>query len=141
MTMMNLQEQLNQAIARVDEALSEREKLVEALSLAQRNLDANTSRLDAATKKRDEIRGMMSIVPPPREKSAAEAHMEERQAVFAAMRQIPNVWIAPQGLSVLAGVDDDITAAILRRAASLDGVPVEHNGKRGRASMYKWVGK
>ena len=135
---MNLQEKFNQACKKVDEILAQREQLVSALAEAQKNLDENNHQLRKATRERDETSAMLSVVPSTPRKDPNETAMQEKQAVFAALRQMPNTWIMPQGLAVLAGVEDATVAAILRRAAGLAGIPVEHNGKRGRASMYRW---
>lgn len=137
---MNLHEKLDQAMTNIDNILSERQRLFERMREIQEKLDRNSSDLNTAVKERDELKAMTSVVPPPRKSERKSQHMEEKQAVFAAIRKIPNTWIAPQGLSVLAEVDGEITAAILRRASSIEGIPVEHNGRHGRASMYRWVG-
>lgn len=146
--MMNLQEQFDEACADVNRLIGESNALIEAradaadaLQEAEQELAGHEEKIRQAAKGRDNIRAMMSVTPPPKTVSPVETRMEEKQAVFVALRQMPGTWIMPAGLAVLSGVDDSVTAAILRRAASLDGIPVEHNGKRGRASMYRWVGK
>jgi len=136
---MNLQERFDQAKKRVEEVNEERELLEATLAAAQNNLDNNTMQLRRAIRERDETSAALSVAPPPRKVHASEEAMLDKQRVFAAIRQVPNMWIMPAGLAVMSGVDDDVTAAILRRAAKLDGIPVEHNGRRGRASMYRWV--
>lgn len=138
---MNLQDKFKQAQEKIDNVLARREKLLEALAEAQRNLDENDFELRKATRERDEAKAMISVVPRVPEKSEAQSKaLEEKQAVFRALRTMPGTWIAPAGLAILADVEDATCSAILRRAASLEGIPVEHNGKRGRASMYRWTG-
>jgi hypothetical protein len=137
---MNLYEKFDRAVVNVDNILSERHRLIERMRTTQEKLDKNSNDLTIAIKERDRLKAMTSVVPAPPRPERRSQHMEEKQAVFTAMRQIPNTWIAPKGLSVLAEVDGEITAAILRHAASIEGIPVEHNGRHGRASMYRWVG-
>ena len=142
---MNLQEKFNQACGAVAFILNQREELIKVVAKANQNLEQNSRQLQNATGVRNELHTMMGVVPAD---STAETNakrvknvhlMEDRQSVFAKFREIPDTWIAPQGLAILSSVEEDVTAAILRRASKLDGVPVEHNGKRGRASMYRWT--
>jgi hypothetical protein len=143
---MNLQEKFNQACAAVSYVLERREKLVDALDKANLDLEENSRHLQRVIKQRDELHAMMSVVPvessaEAKAKRVRNAHlMEDKQSVFAEIRKIPDKWIAPQGLAILSQVEESTTAAILRRASKLDGIPVEHNGKYGRASKYRWTG-
>lgn len=137
---MNLQEQFEAACNTVNEVLSEREQLVAALEKAQEALKDNQIQLNRATRRRDELSAALSIVPKPKPVDNDEQLMANRQAVFQAIRTIPGVWIQPMGLATLAGVDEAETASILRRAVKIKGVPLEHNGLRGRASKYRWFG-
>lgn len=136
---MNLYEKLNQAVVNVESILSERQKLLERMCTTQEKLDKNSGDLTVAIKERNELKVMTSVVPPPRKSERKSQYMEEKRAVFSAICRIPDIWIAPQGLAVLSGVDDETTAAILRRAAAVELIPIKHNGKRGRGSMYRWA--
>ena len=143
---MNLDQDLKEAQERLDTILSNRKELINAFQMAKRALDRNTEMLTVATKKTDSIRAMMSVIPPTvtvskRAYNVNEDLKENRHDVYAALKKIPNVWVSPRGLAVLSGVDAEVTAAILRNAASLPGIPVEHNGRRARASKYRWVGE
>ncbi len=146
---MNLSEKFDNACALVDNLLSEREKLVgekvkadEVASLANMALTANDDAIRAAIRERDEARAALSIAP---EELDTPDHMEElranRQKVFAHMRQLPDVWVKPEAISIMSGVESEMVSAILRRAVKISGMPLEHNGERGRGSAYRWIGE
>lgn len=139
---MDLKEQFDAACDIVNKVLEERKVLLAELENAQSALALNEGELNRAIRIRDEHQAMISVVPPaPKVAPPSVQLMEDRQKVFATFRHIRNTWIAPNGIAVMAGVDEATTAAILRRAAKLDGMPVEHNGRKGRASKYRWLGK
>lgn len=136
-----LNQQYEDACSEVNRILGERDELITAVTTAKNNLQRNLDSFDSALRKRNELHAMLSVIPSTPSKSEQEQLMEDRREVFKAFRQIKGNWIAPQGLSIITGIDSDVVSAILLRASKLDAVPVEHNGKRGRASMYRWVGK
>lgn len=138
---MDLKEQFDAACSVVNKVLEERKVLIADIENAQSALVLNDGELKRATRIRDEHQAMFSIAPVDPATPAAAQLMEDRQKVFAAFRQIRDAWIQPNGLAVLSGVDEATTAAILRRASKLDGMPVEHNDRRGRASKYRWLGQ
>lgn len=138
---MDLKEQFDAACSVVNKVLEERKVLIADLENVKAELALNDEYIKQAIRIRDEHQAMFSLAPvAPATPSAAQL-MEDRQKVFAAFRQIHDAWIQPNGLAVLSGVDEATTASILRRASKLDGMPVEHNNRRGRASKYRWLGQ
>lgn len=146
---MNLSEKFDNACSLVDNLLSERGKLVEekakaddVANQANKALCANDDALRIAICERDEARAALSIAP---EEFDTPDHMEElranRQKVFAHMRQMPDIWVKPEAISIMSGVESEMVSAILRRAVKISGMPLEHNGERGRGSAYRWVGE
>lgn len=136
---MDLQKQFDEACSIVGDLIIRREELIASVTEAQQNLQENSVQLQQAMNKRDEIRSMMSVVPSKPAKASEDDIMEDRRAVFSALRKIKDTWVAPQAISILSGVESDIASSILLRVSKMDEIPIEHNGKRGRASMYRWV--
>lgn len=130
---MTPKEKFDAACKIVDQVIAERKHLKSVLAVAENDLVKNSDKLEPAKRVRDELE--------PVAKSVVSNMSEIRQAVFAQFCKMPNIWIPPHGVAILSGVNEKTTAAILRDAAKLDGMPVEHNGQRGRGSKYRWLGE
>lgn len=142
---MELQKKFDDACKLVDTLFIRQERLKEELELAQNKLNTNTNLLNQAVRSREEVRAMMSVAPPipdtPKLSAPVDGTPEDKQAVFQTIRKFANTWVAPRDLSVLSGIDEGVTAAILRRVSKIPGIPIEHNGQRGLASQYRWIGE
>jgi len=138
---MNLKEQFDAACGIVNGMLGERKKMLVELDILELALTEHDCKLYRAIIIRDDFQSAMDVTSNKSTKPASTQLTELRQLVFAEFSKIHDTWIAPQGLAVLSGVDEETTASILRAAAKLDGMPVEHNKGRGRASKYRWLGE
>ena len=144
---MNLSEQFENACALVDTLLSERQQLLEAkikadevATQANKALVDNDAAIRVAVRGRDETSAALSIAP-----ELSPNHIEElkinRQKVFAQMRLMPDVFVKPELISIMTGIESNEVSSILRRASKIEGFPLKHNGDRGRGSQYMWVSK
>ena len=138
---MNLEKQLEDARKKVDDLYKEYQTASKLRDLVTKEADDAFDNHAKAVKERDNIKSMLGVVPPPQkiESDEDKINKENKQAVLNVFRNMPNVWIMPNGLAALSGVDDITTATILRRLSKIDGIPIKHNGKRGLASKYCWV--
>ena len=140
---MLLNELLNDTCARIAKLSDIRAELIGVVTKTQEALKNNEYDLTAAIHERDSLLAAKSIVPEsiPRIKNDCEELRQKRRTIFAQFQEMPGVWIKPFGIAVMSEMETKDVCVILRRAAKIEGIPLEHNGKVGYDSMYRWVGE
>lgn len=102
----------------------------------KRALTTADEELVESIRSRNAIQSMMTDKPA---ESIVNNPMQNREAVFSALRRLPNTWLAPLAISIISGVDEKVTGQILREVSKIELIPLKHNGMRGRGSKYTWV--
>ncbi len=136
---MNLTEQFDNARSVADKLIEERKELIGAKLQIEKALADNDHAGRKAIRNCDSLYSALSIVPAKSRILKGDELRKKRRAIFAKIQKIPNVWIMPFGIALMSEVNSNDVCSILRRAAEMDEIPVEHNGKCGRASKYRWV--